>query len=355
MTKRNVMIGTAIGGPGGVAAVLNIYLESGFFDRYQIVYIASHSTMGNIQKIMVMIKGFFQFFLMLAKNQVNLVHFQVSTGASFWRKAIFIVLAHCFRRPVIMHIHGGRFKDFFSAQPRVLKKVIQWVLNSSDVVIVLSPGWKTWFESISVNKSILAIYNAVHVKPKKERLFVFPINLLCLGRLGHNKGTYDLLAAMPKLLKKYPDLKLRLAGDGEIEQAREASQRLGIADAVEVLGLVGSERKNRLLEEATIYILPSYAEGLPMSVLEAMAAHLPIITTPVGGIPEAVTNGIEGFLISPGDIDAIYNRVDQLLSDKVLRNKMADSGYEKVKQHFSVEATLFELEKVYKRFGGDLC
>ena len=132
---------------------------------------------------------------------------------------------------------------------------------------------------------------------------------------------------------------------------RQRASELGLADQVNLLGWVGPDDKPTYLARATVYALPSYAEGLPMSVLEAMAAGVPVVTTPVGGIPEAVTDGVEGFLVEPGDIETLRARLTQLLEDSELAVRMGEAGRRKVKSSFSSAVIMPKLENMYIELG----
>jgi glycosyltransferase involved in cell wall biosynthesis len=160
-----------------------------------------------------------------------------------------------------------------------------------------------------------------------------------------------LLEAVSRVVGKHPQLKLRMAGDGEVEQAKAAVDRLGLQAHVDILDWVSGAQKSALLERAAIYALPSYCEGLPMSVLEAMAAGLPVICTPVGGVPEAVTDGREGWVIPPGDIAALSNALDSLLSRAELRRRMGDAARHKIESLFSVAHILPQVEQLYEQLG----
>jgi glycosyltransferase involved in cell wall biosynthesis len=154
-----------------------------------------------------------------------------------------------------------------------------------------------------------------------------------------------------QLLAARPYLRVLLGGDGELELVRARALELGIADHVELLGWVRGEDKERLLAAAVLYVLPSYNEGLPVSVLEAMAAGLPIVSTPVGGIPEAVTDGVEGYLVEPGNVQALADRMDRLLGDQDLAMRMGESARRKVELVFSANAVVPQVEAMYLDLG----
>src|SRR5690606_1276464 len=175
-----------------------------------------------------------------------------------------------------------------------------------------------------------------------------PNGLLFLGRFGPRKGIFDLLEAMTIVRRRFPDVTLRCGGDGDIEGVKRRVAELGLRDCVEVLGWVSGADKRRELLRASLYVLPSYAEGLPMGILEAMAAGLPTVSTTIGGIPDAVDEGVEGFLIRPGDVDALAERIVRLLQDPALRAQMALAARETAVARFDANLVISQLEDLYR-------
>ena len=347
--KIALMLGTQANTKGGIASVVNVYRESNLFDRHQIKYISTHCDGGLIRKFILMLMAFVEMLYLLIVNQVVVVHVHFASRASFWRKSCFILPLFVFKIPVIMHLHGAEFSIFYEIEcNKLFQQFIKFVFKHSYRIVVLSEYWKTWVQSISCNSNVVVIYNPV-LLPKLDSINIkrTSATILFLGRLGIRKGTFDLLDACSKLETKYPALKLLLGGDGEIEKIRVKADELGISHIVELLGWVSGSEKQHLLYTANIFVLPSYNEGLPMGVLEAMAVGLPIISTPVGGIPEAVTDGIEGFLVKPGDVNAIADRIDRLLSEPSLAERMGDAARKKIETSFSADVILPKVEKLY--------
>jgi glycosyltransferase involved in cell wall biosynthesis len=142
------------------------------------------------------------------------------------------------------------------------------------------------------------------------------------------------------------------AGSGEIDEVRRLARELAVEAQLELPGWVAGEAKARLLAEAAIYVLPSHNENLPVSILEAMAAGLPVVSTRVGGIPDAVRHGTEGLLVTPGAREELAQALLRLLSDPALARKMGDSGRRRVASEFSPAAVLGALERLYGAIGG---
>ena len=163
-------------------------------------------------------------------------------------------------------------------------------------------------------------------------------NFLFLGRLGKRKGAYDLLEVLRDNKIYYQEkVKLFIGGDGEVEHVLKRIREYKLEEMVEYVGWVTGEKKIELLNNADVYVLPSYSEGLPISILEAMSYKLPIISTNIGGIPEVVFNAQNGYLITPGDQPALKRCIDKMLESSITRKKMGEKSYILSKKHFPNE------------------
>ncbi|MYM98841.1 glycosyltransferase family 4 protein [Duganella vulcania] len=351
--KKIVMLGTRFDTMGGISAVVNVYRAAGLFQRFPIVYLDTHCDGGAGAKLQLLLRTWCRFFVLLLSGQIGLLHVHVSRRASFWRKALFFLPAFLFRVPAVLHLHSGAFHEFYERECGSAGRwLVRLVFDRAAQVIVLSQTWRRWAATITANPNVHAIYNPV-LMPAATAEWDARVagQTLFFGRLGKNKGSYDLLEAAGRLAPRFPQLRLRMGGDGELAEVAARAGELGIAPQVELLGWVRGADKEHALASATLYVLPSYSEGLPMSVLEAMAAGLPVLTTPVGGIPEAVGDGVEGFLIAPGDVAALALRWEQLLSDPELARRMGQAARHKIATTFSAEAILPQLEQLYRDMG----
>jgi glycosyltransferase involved in cell wall biosynthesis len=350
--KSIVMLGTAMETMGGIAAVVRVYQEAGLLQRFGVRYIATHCDGSRWRKLAVMLRAHALFAGLLLRGRVGLVHMHLASRASFWRKSGFFLLARLCRVPAILHLHGGGFARFYGEECGPLRqRFVRYVFRHSARVVVLSEGWRQWVQSMCGHPHVLCLYNPVLLPPASAWEARSRGAVLSLGRLGRQKGSFDLLQAAARLAPRLGELELRLGGDGELEAVRAQAARMGIAGQVQVLGWVSGEGKRRQLALARLFALPSYFEGLPMSVLEAMAAGLPVLATAVGGIPEAVADGVEGFLVEPGDIDALAARLAQLLQDDALARRMGEAARRKVESTFCSDAVLPRVERLYRELG----
>jgi glycosyltransferase involved in cell wall biosynthesis len=175
-----------------------------------------------------------------------------------------------------------------------------------------------------------AQFNAVqHAGQGKRLLFV--------GRLANVKGVPVLLKALSAISKDRPELTLSIAGDGPDRAGLEAqAKQLGIAQNVKFLGYQSQSQVRELLQQTDVFVLPSFAEGVPVVLMEAMAAGVPVVTTRIAGVPELVDDGVSGILTPPGDEVALGSAIATLLDDPTRRATMGEAGREKVAAEFDI-------------------
>lgn len=347
-----IMLGTDPSTRGGISTVVRVYRDTGLFRRLPVEYIPTHRDGGVVVKAITAFLALLRFGVRLATSRVRLVHVHVASHASFWRKYLFIHLAYVFRVPVILHLHGGGFAVFYGDEcGDRRRRMIQQTFDRASRVVVLSQSWARWVRGMTANLGIVVVPNPVEIPHRRSDDEREDNTILFLGRIVQQKGVYDLLAAVENLRRSIPDIRLILAGTGELEAVRERAAALGILAHLELPGWVDGEDKVRLFGRASIFVLPSYHEGMPMSILEAMAAGLPVVSTLVGGIPEVVTYGIEGKLVAPGDAVALSAAVEDLLTDRALRSRMGQAAYRRAEREFSADAIVAQLETIYREFG----
>lgn len=346
------MVGTAFDTMGGISSVVNVYRAQGLFSRWPVLYLSSHRDGSAFAKVRASLGAWLRFVGLLLARRAALLHIHVSSRASFWRKSTFFWLAYWLGVPTVVHLHGSEFAIFYERECRPWQRaLVRALFNRASRVVVLSADWQAWLRGISRNPRVEAIYNPVLLPAATDWAAREAGTVLFLGRLGKRKGSYDLLDAVALLGKRGLRPRLLLGGDGELEQVRERARALGIADQLEMLGWVRGRDKQRLLDRAMVYALPSYNEGLPMSVLEAMASGLPILSTPIGGIPEAVIDGEQGYLVQPGDVTALADRLQRLLVDTDHAAALGAAARARVAQTFAADVLVPRVEQLYRELG----
>jgi glycosyltransferase involved in cell wall biosynthesis len=335
-------------GRGGILSVIKGYQWDGLFKRWNIQLVFSHEEGSLLNRLNRAAIGFFHVVVLTVTGRIALLHCHVAMYGSFWRKLLFAVFVRFFGVPVILHLHSGRTKVFYDTLPRFAQRLISRQLSVAEAVIVLSESWRSFVLGIAPKAHVIVMPNYVEI-PQKPAIpnYEAQVKLLFLGLIGENKGIYDLLSAFAAAIKNEPRLFLRIGGNGEVEKARICVHELGLAAHVEFLGWVDGETKNELLSDTDIFVLPSYNEGLPVSVLEAMSWGIPVITTPVGGIPELIEDQVNGFLVPPGDISALQQLLECLAQHPARRRQAGLAGRITVQKQYSKEAVLPKLEALY--------
>ena len=173
--------------------------------------------------------------------------------------------------------------------------------------------------------------------------------VLFLGEVGKRKGAYDIPAIAEKVYHHIKDVHFVVAGNGDIEKIQEILREKGCNQLVTFTGWIGPEQKKERMLKARVYLLPLYNEGLPMSVLEAMSYGLPIVSTIVGGIPELVQPGENGFLYQPGDSDVLADGIIKLLQDQNSAMEISRKNKKKIEKEYSLDVFALKLDIIYRQ------
>ena len=316
---------------GGVAQVMYNY-DRYIFPRFKCI-VNSGGT-NKFEKLLKAITGWLQMFvILLIDREIKIVHIHTASFNSFRRSTYFIYLAKWFRKKVVLHIHGGGFKEYFKTNP----KRIASILNDCDAIITLSESWKEYYQSITNGPIVAVVENIIAPPEKGDRLWKDDnkYHLLYLGLIDEQKGIFDLLDVLHEHLNEFnKKVVLHIGGNGKIGKLKDEIKQSGLADIVVYEGFVSGSKKVSLLFSCDAFILPSYTEGLPVSILEAMAYCKPILATPVGGIPEIVKHNENGILFRPGDKNGIHKALIQILNSKEGNVRMGAKSFQFIQSYF---------------------
>lgn len=280
---------------GGIAQVLYNY-DKYIYCNYRCLV---NSKEGNkLCKISIILFSIIRMFFILLCSNVEIVHIHTASYNSFIRSSYFVRLAKKFHRKVVLHVHGGGFKDYYNTKPDFVTSI----LNQCDSIITLTQSWKDFFQKITTCRNIEIVNNIVSppvfVDMEKDTT---KKHLLFLGLITEQKGIYDLLDVIAKNKHIFENkMVLHIGGNGEVKRLTDIIENKGLQNIVIYEGWVSGDRKVELFNYVDAFVLPSYIEGLPVSILEAMSYGLTVITTPVGGIPEILTEKT-GVFFKPGD------------------------------------------------------
>ena len=346
-----VMLGTSFETHGGISSVLKTYRAAGLFDRWPIEFVATHRDGGFFRKLAQVVAALGAFIGLLLRHRRAVLHVHSASRASFWRKSVFMALALAARWPVIFHLHGGGFATFYDAECGPLgRAIVRFFLDRAACVVVVSERWCAWMHRVTRNPRVVTMRNPVMVpQPSSERREAALIAFA--GRYETAKGVPDLMTAVAGLAPLLPALRLECAGSGDVATAAAWARTLGVAERVTLRGWIDAAERDRLLARASVFVLPSHAEGMPISVLEAMAAGCPVIATAVGGVPDLIVDGVNGLLVPAGDAQALALAIHRVLRDAPLAAQLSRAGRETVLRRFSPERSLAPLEALYGELG----
>ncbi|MGH8229802.1 MAG: glycosyltransferase family 4 protein [Steroidobacteraceae bacterium] len=355
-----LMVGTDPAGPGGISAVVQGYLEGGLFERFPCVYVTTHRQGSRPLKLRTAIRGWLAVAFDLVRLPAPLVHVQMASRASFWRKTLVCLMARARRRPYLLHVHGGEFVEFYEHEcSRTAQRVVRSVLAHASLVIALSEEWRRALARICPQAVIEVVPNAVRLPAAPDTSRPAPrrgasgaaSTVLFLGDVCRAKGALDLVRAVARIAGHFPQLRLVCAGRGATEQVRALARELGVSERVHCPGWLERERKRAALAEAAVFALPSYAEGMPMALLEAMSWGLPVVASGVGGIPQVIRSEVNGLLIDAGNVEGLAAALARLLADAELRVRLGMAARATIEAQFALEGTLARLGAIYGRFG----
>lgn len=330
-----VLVGPSLMQRGGVVSVIKS-LE-GFLNSHgaTVRTIATTTEGGKIRNLLTFLRAWFSIINACTLQRADLVHLHMASRGSCLRKSTLGLTCWLLRMPFVIHLHGGRFSIFHDTELGPIgRSFVDFVFRRAASVIALSQTWQHWLKKTINLKKVTIVFNGVPTYTTSLKDTSKP-TILFLGRLSTNKGTGELITAMIDVMQKFPNSVLELGGDGDIETYR--LQASGLPN-IKFLGWVDDAGRQAALARASIYCLPSWNEGLPMSVLEAMSAGLPVVSTPVGGIPEAITEGVTGLLVQPGDIKNLAAALCKLLQDPEMATAMGKKGQDRHRDRFSAES-----------------
>jgi len=343
---RVLMLGPGRSVKGGITTVVNSYFDYGLDQFTQLKYITTMKDGNKLYKLLVAVWGYIQFCFLVSR--FDIVHIHMAAQASFSRKALFVKKAKKANRKIIIHQHSADFDKYYFEQCNDRQREqIRHIFSLADRVLVLSEEWQSFFGNNVCDKDKISIlYNGVAV-PDDKKTDYSDHNVLFLGRLGQRKGTYDLLKAIPEVLKSVPDAMFFLGGDGDVKECQALAREYAIGNRVSFLGWIDNAAKEAQFRKASIFVLPSYHEGMPMSVLEAMAHGLATVSSNAGGIPQIIDHGVNGLRVEAGDVSGLADALISLLSDEKAKKEMGAKGLATIQSKFDVCNNISYLNELY--------
>jgi len=364
MNRRVLLVGPVSPPHGGIPTYIEVLLSSNLSEKYDFIHINTQlkeKVRNNLFnrayfsaiKILEIIQA-------IRKYQPSLSHIHTSSYLGFYEKSLFAFISRIFSVPIILHIHGGEFDRFYWNSDILRKKIIKLLLKIPSKIICLSEHWKDFFKTIATEKKLEVLHNMIDVSSYQQDVSYSFKNknisfdckkiILFVGELVKRKGVYDVIKVIPIVKEKIKDCIFVFVGNGNIEKIKGLCRLKGIESNTFFLGEISGCRKISIFLDSDVFILPSYAEGMPITILEAMAAGVPVISTKVGAIPEIIKNGKNGFLIEPGKYNQLAEKIIYLLKNNKLREYIGKNNLEQVRQKYCVNRVISQISKIYDSF-----
>jgi glycosyltransferase involved in cell wall biosynthesis len=281
----------------------------------------------------------------ILRHDAEVVHINTSLNAkSYWRDLAYLMVAKLCGARVVYQVHGGSVTTF---------RVLRWAARLPDVVVVLSQAERDRWRALAPAQLVEALPNGIDCQPYQRYNRALadrdaPLRLIYIGRLAPGKGLLESLEALRLARSRGVAARLVLVGGGTEEpRLRQYVRDSGLARDVTFVGPAYGDAKARLLSQADALLLPSYSEGLPYSLLEAMAAGVVPVVTPVGAIPDVVADGEHGLIVPPRDAGAIAAAIQRLATDKASMARMSAACRKHVAGAYSIERVAKDFSELY--------
>lgn len=328
---------------GGITSVIKAHETGEQWKKFHCHWVQTHRDGPAWRKIAYFASGLIDFLVRVPF--CDIVHIHTADYATEKRKRIFARLTRLFGKKLIVHLHssgpefsiGGKYHDLYD-----------YSFANADKIILLSDTWLSEANNAFPEHAhkMEVLYNPCPVvspsTPGEREPYI-----LFAGTLTHRKGYDDLIRAFAKIAEWHPGWRLKLAGNGEIDEGKALAEQLGVSDRVDFLGWISDRKKDDAFRHASVYCLPSYSEGFPMGVLDAWAYHLPVVTTPVGGIPDIADDGENLLLFNPGSIEQLSEKLDMLMHDDALYSRLCEGSARLSSDKFSVPTITLQLSELY--------
>lgn len=340
MTKV-LVIATSRKTRGGITSVVKAHETGEQWKKYHCKWIQTHRDGNPIRKIWYLVTALLKYIALLPF--CDIVHIHIATTQSAKRKVLFFYPAKWLGKKTIFHFHPSNEKFLFEPYNQ---KLYRSLFSKADLILVLSEQWRRWIkEALGLTEHIEVLYNPCPIV--NHRTDLRKKNILFAGTIIPRKGYADLIKGFAPIAPKHPDWKITFAGNGEIERAKEIAKEVHIENQVIFLGWVNGKEKEKAFQEASIYCLASYGEGFPMGVLDAWAYGIPCVVTPVGGLPDIITEGENALTFSPGDTETLAKQLERMITDDSLREKIEKESLNLSQTTFNINTINQQLDKIY--------
>ena len=341
---------------GGMGRVKDYILQSCVDPSGSIIFrpLVTRDDRGLMMSLWLTLCAVAVIFMTQVSGRLAFIHVNMGDRASVVRKGLITVAARLTGATVVLHLHAVELERHYRAGGWVLRRLVALPFRIASTNVVLGRYCKRWLvDELGVNpEKVDVVTNGVPlaVAPHRQvRNDANPISLLFLGTLTERKGVSDLLNALAKLASNHPPWHLVMAGGGDIQRYRGLANELGVIKKITFAGWVDQSRANALVRASDLLILPSYEEGLPLVILEALGSGTPVLCTAVGAIPEVLADGDTAIFSRPGDVDHLALKISETICNPMVRQALSDRGRDEFSERFTMSAFRAAIFDVYRR------
>lgn len=342
-----LMVGVSEKRVGGMNTVAQYYKNDEKFNKKVSLKYVSTSTNGTkITRLLYMFYGYIKVIYNLLFFKPDIVHIHMAEKGSVYRKGYVAKISKRHKKKVIIHLHAGPFMAWYDSINEKSQKKVLKIFSYADKVLALGDYWKKELSRIIDEKKISVLYNGVEC-PNKNNYNSKSKNIIYFGVMKKEKGIYDLLDAIKIIDNKLDkDIKVLLYGNDLVGDVQNKIDELKLNDRVRMMGWFSREQIDEILKNAMINILPSYFEGLSMTIIEGISYGIPTITTNISTMPEIL--GDYKYMIDPGDINSLSKFIYDLSENENNRLKISDFLYKRSIKLFSIKKQIENTLKIYE-------
>ncbi|GHU61323.1 polysaccharide biosynthesis protein [Clostridia bacterium] len=343
---RVLMCCSALSVKGGMVSVMKNYLQYTKWGEFEIIYVPTHIEKAKPLLVLYFGVAWFKICMLLLLRRIDIAYLHTAERGSFFRKAFLVQTCKKFHIKTIMHHHAAEFEYFYQSLSLKKKQYVKQILENVNLNVVLSSRLVPMILDKAPRAKVTVLYNAV--KTSRENQYSLSAkNILFLGRLGERKGIYNLLEVLHNLDRQLPPhAKVYLCGDGELDLVKKKIRDLSLTHRIAHVGWVDGMQKREFMLNSAMHILPSYQEGLPMSILETMSYGIPNISTKIASIPEVIEDKKNGFLISPGNQKELTKAIRELMENPMLREEFSNQSFRLIQEKFSLEEHMRKVKMI---------
>lgn len=334
---------------GGVVTSCKLLLKSDLVEQMNLILL--DSTQRSVPPPPLLARALYaiprgiRFLRQFHLHKPDVVLLFASVGMGFLEKALYVIYARLFGIPSMLFLRGGGLMTS-CRNSSTYRLLVKTMLRAPRYLLCQEKTWQSFFvndmsiapercpviKNWTATPDLLAIGEKRGYQQKDETVILF------MGWLDRQKGVMELIQAVARLKDAYPSLRLSMAGEGDCSaRARSWVKQHELDSIIRFEGWVHGEKKLDLLRSSDIFCLPSYAEGLPNAMVEAMAAGLPVVATPVGVVPDVIDDGKNGLLVKTADVTDLEEKLKLILSDVDKRNALGRRGYETAVTDFGLD------------------